>query len=96
VPEKESSTRVGANGAVVQPGTYYLQVGSYRQAAEAERVRTQLSHLNIAASVQRVSVDEDVWQRVRVGPIKDLAELNKLRARIKAADLKSIVVKIDQ
>jgi cell division protein FtsN len=96
VPEKERTTRVDNAAKVVQPGTYFLQVGSYREQAEAERVRTQLARLNIAASVQRVAVDSDVWHRVRVGPIKDLEQLNRLRTQLKAAELNSLVVKLEQ
>lgn len=96
VPEKERTARIDTTAKVVQPGTYFLQVGSYREQAEAERVRAQLSRLNIAASVQRVAVDNDVWHRVRVGPIKDLEQLNKTRAQLKSADLASLVVKLEQ
>jgi cell division protein FtsN len=96
VPEKERTARVEGAARVVQPGTYFLQVGSYREQAEAERVRTQLARLNIAASVQRVAVDSDVWHRVRVGPIRDLEQLNRMRAQLKAADLNSLVVKLEQ
>lgn len=96
VSEKERSARVESNSKVVQPGTYFLQVGSYREQSEAERVRTQLARLNITASVQRVAVDSDVWHRVRVGPIKDLEQLNKMRAQMKAADLSSLVVRLEQ
>lgn len=96
VPEKERTARIETTAKVVQPGTYFLQVGSYREQAEAERIRAQLARLNIAASVQRVAVDSDVWHRVRVGPIKDLEQLNKTRAQLKAADLTSLVVKLEQ
>jgi cell division protein FtsN len=96
VPEKERTTRVDSGAKVVQPGTYFLQVGSYRDAAEAERIRAQLGRLNIAASVQRVAVDNDVWHRVRVGPIRNLEELNRMRAQLKTADLNSLVVRLEQ
>lgn len=96
VPEKERTTRVEGAARVVQPGTYFLQIGSYRDQAVAERVRAQLARLNIAASVQRVAVDNDVWHRVRVGPIKDLEQLNRTRAQLKSADLSSLVVKLEQ
>lgn len=96
VPEKERTARVASGAKVIQPGTYFLQVGSYRDQAEAERVRVQLERLNIIASVQRVAVDSDVWHRVRVGPVKDLEQLNKLRVQMKSADLDSLVVKLEQ
>lgn len=95
VPEHEHGTRVAPAAPVEQPGTYFLQVGSYRDAAVAERIRAQLAKLDIQSSVQRVSVDNDVWHRVRIGPIRDLAQLNRLRQRLEAADLDSLVVRVD-
>ena len=96
VPEKERTARVESGAKVVQPGTYFLQIGSYREQAEADRIRAQLAKLNINASVQRVAVDNDVWHRVRVGPIKDLEQLNRTRAQLKGADLNSLVIKLEQ
>lgn len=95
VPEREHGTRVAPAAPVEQPGTYFLQVGSYRDAAVADRIRAQLSKLDIQASVQRVAVDNDVWHRVRIGPIRDLTQLNRLRQRLAAADLDSLVVRVD-
>jgi len=95
VPEREHGSRVAPAAPVQQPGTYFLQVGSYRDAAVAERIRAQLAKLDIQSSVQRVAVDNDVWHRVRIGPIRDLAQLNRLRQRLAAADLDSLVVRVD-
>ena len=66
--------------------------GSYRQQAEADRIRAQLKMQGIDANVQRVAVDDDVWHRVRIGPITDLTELNRLRARLRAADFDDALV----
>ena len=38
-------------------------------AEEADRVRAQLALQGIESKVQRVSVDNDTWHRVRVGPV---------------------------
>jgi cell division protein FtsN len=95
VPEREHATRVAPAAPVEQPGTYFLQVGSYRDAAVAERIRAQLSKLAIESTVQRVAVDNDVWHRVRIGPMRDLTQLNRLRQRLEAADLDSLVVRVD-
>ena len=95
VPEREHGTRVAPAAPVEQPGTYFLQVGSYRDAAVAERIRAQLSKLAIESTVQRVAVDNDVWHRVRIGPMRDLTQLNRLRQRLQAADLDSLVVRVD-
>ncbi len=95
VPEKErevAADRGGAPANIERPGVYVLQAGSYRQQSEADRIRAQLKMQGIDANVQRVAVDEDVWHRVRIGPITDLTELNRLRARLRAADFDDALV----
>jgi hypothetical protein len=96
VPEKERGARVAPAAQIDRPGIYFLQVGSYRDVDVAERIHAQLGKLGIDATVQRVAVDADVWHRVRIGPIKDLAQLNRLRQRLHASDLDSLVIRVDQ
>jgi cell division protein FtsN len=97
VPEKErevASDRSGPPANIERPGVYVLQAGSYRQQAEADRIRSQLKMQGIDANVQRVAVDDDVWHRVRIGPIADLTELNRLRGRLRAADFDALVIRV--
>jgi cell division protein FtsN len=95
VPEREHGSRPPPSTQISRPGTYFLQIGSYRDAAVAERVRTQVARLGIAATVQRVAVDNDVWRRVRVGPIHDLALLNRLRRQLQANNMDSLVIRVE-
>lgn len=95
VPEREAV--VGRNqpaGPVEKAGSYALQVGSYRDFNEADRVRAQLALQGIESKVQRVSVDNDTWHRVRVGPISDLKELNRIRNRLREADMEYLVIRV--
>jgi hypothetical protein len=95
VPEKERDVRrVDAAARIEQPGVYFLQAGSYRDFNEADRVRAQLARQDIQASVQRVSIDADVWHRVRIGPMRDLAQLNRLRQQLQAADIDTLVIRV--
>ena len=95
VPEKDRDVkRDQPNSPVERPGVYVLQAGSYRKLADAERIRAQLALQNVQASVQRVAVDNDVWHRVRIGPLTDLGEVNRLRARLRAADLNALVIRV--
>jgi cell division protein FtsN len=71
-----------------------LQAGSYRNQADAERVRAQLALQGVQAKVQRVAVDSDVWHRVRVGPINNLDELNKVRRQLQAAEVDALVIRV--
>jgi cell division protein FtsN len=99
VPEKDrevSRERDNTPVKIERPGVDVLQAGSYRQQAEADRIRAQLKLQGIDANVQRVAVDDDVWHRVRIGPITDLTELNRLRARLRAADLDALVIRVGE
>jgi cell division protein FtsN len=93
VPEKDKEVKRNApTTRVDRPGVYVLQAGSYRNQSDADRVAAQLKLQGIDASVQRVAVDNDVWHRVRIGPIRDLAEVNRLREQLQAADIDHALV----
>ena len=96
VPEKEKDVKrdLPAASKVERPGVYVLQVGSYRSESEADGTRARLGKLGVDAKVQRVAVDTDVWHRVRIGPISNLDELNKIRKQLHAADVDALVIRI--
>jgi len=96
VPEREAAVRPDAPTApaVERAGSYVLQVGSYRKFEEADRVRAQLALQGIESKVQRVSVDNDTWHRVRVGPVTDLRELNRVRDRLREAEMDVLVIRV--
>jgi cell division protein FtsN len=96
VPEKKEKG-VGPEGGtapIQRPGTYVLQAGSYRNLTDADRVRAQLALQGIESKIQKVTVDNDTWHRVRIGPVTDLGELNKLRKRLAEAEVDAIVVRV--
>jgi cell division protein FtsN len=96
VPEKDKDVKrdLPAGAPIERPGVYVLQAGSYRNEADAERVRKQLALQGVQANVQRVAVDADVWHRVRVGPITNLQELNKVRKQLQAAEVDALVIRV--
>ena len=75
-------------------GAYVLQAGSYRKFEDADRVRAQLALQGIESNVQRVAIDNDTWHRVRIGPISDPAELERVRSRLKEAEVDFLVVRV--
>jgi cell division protein FtsN len=46
--------------------------------------------------VQKVSVDDNTWHRVRIGPIQDLAELNRIRQRLAEAEMDVLVMRVGE
>lgn len=95
VPEREAAVpRDAPAEPVARAGSYVLQVGSYRKFEEADRVRAQLALQGIESKVQRVSVDNDTWHRVRIGPISDLKALNRVRQRLREAEMDVLVIRV--
>jgi cell division protein FtsN len=96
VPEKDKDVKRDLPEAarIERPGVYVLQAGSYRNETDAERVRAQLALQGVAAKVQRVAIDADVWHRVRIGPISNLEELNRVRRQLRAAEVDALVIRV--
>ncbi len=81
---------------ISKPGAYVLQVTSSRNQADAERLRDRLAKQGINASIQRVTIDEKEWHRVRVGPSRDLKYINQMREQLRAADQTFIVYEVGE
>jgi len=95
VPEKDKEVRPDIKPAPeTRPGTYVLQAGSYKNFADADRIRAQLALQGIESKVQKVSVDNESWHRIRVGPITNLDELNHLRQVLRKADVDVLVIRV--
>ncbi len=95
VPEKDKDVKRDVPATRVErPGVYVLQAGSYRNQADADRIAAQLKLQGVDAKVQRVAVDNDVWHRVRIGPIRDLSEINRVREQLQSADIDALVIRV--
>jgi cell division protein FtsN len=95
VPEKEKDVRPDIKSVPeTRRGTYVLQAGSYKNFADADRVRAQLALQGVESKVQKVSVDNDTWHRIRIGPISKLDELNRLRQILRKADVDVLVIRV--
>ena len=79
---------------VQQPGSYILQVGSFPSYADADKMKATLALQGIESSIQSVQVNNgSTWNRVRIGPIKDLKELNTVRAKLAEDHIEPLVIK---
>ena len=95
LPERDKEVkRQQPTTKITEPGTYVLQVGSYRVEADALLHRDRYIKQGYPATVQRVSVDAEVWHRVRIGPITDLDRLNSLREQLYRAHISALVVRV--
>jgi cell division protein FtsN len=96
IPEMESGAPTPKDSPVEKPGSYVLQAGSFKNFADADRMKAQLALLGAEASIQRVTIDDKTWHRVRVGPLTSLDELNSLRERMRNAKIDVFVVRLSE
>lgn len=87
-PDDEPETAADvAPKAIVEPGVYVLQAGSFSTHNDADRRRAELALHGIESHIQRVKVNDRNYHRVYIGPTDDLDELNMLRSRLRAAKI---------
>jgi cell division protein FtsN len=78
IPEEE--TRPPENKDTLSNGTskrYILQAGSFRSRQDAEKLKATVALLGLEASINQVSINNEKWHRVRIGPVNNRRELNQ-------------------
>lgn len=73
---------------------YFLQVGAFQKAADADNLKAKLALAGLEASVQDVSIpDKGTMHRVRVGPFRDPEEMNRVRTSLDQSGVQGTVIK---
>lgn len=91
----DTRTKAGPGAATEKPGTYILQVGSFRSYAEADSLKARLALLGVESTIEKVTNgNDDSWHRVRVGPTQDVRELNKIRTRLLNNNINPILLRV--
>jgi cell division protein FtsN len=74
---------------------YFLQVGSFQAAAEADNMKARLALLGLEAVIQTADIpDKGVWHRVRIGPFTNIDDMNRTRSTLVQNNIQSSLVKI--
>jgi cell division protein FtsN len=56
-------------------------------------LKANLALLGVEADIQTVTVDNNIWHRVRVGPYADLVELNRVRERLTRNQIDTVLLR---
>jgi cell division protein FtsN len=59
-------------------------------------LQASLALLGVESRIQRVTIDDAVFHRVRIGPITDLDELNRVRSRLREARIEPLLMKVQE
>jgi len=92
VPGQVQPEPSAASNAPLPTGDVVLQAGSFKQATEAEKMQAELALLGVSAKIQRASVDDETWYRVRIGPIATVEELRNVQSKLREAEITATAV----
>ncbi|PCC99386.1 SPOR domain-containing protein [Halopseudomonas pelagia] len=82
-PEKSTDEKKPEDAAATSGTRFYLQAGSFRQRAEADRVRAQILLLGLDVKLENARLDGgEIWYRVQVGPFQDRATLSSAQTTL--------------
>ncbi len=97
-PAREDPAGGGEGPAPARSGLYLLQVGSFRSYRDADALKARLALLGIASRIERVAVEgpggRQLWHRVRVGPFRDPARLERVRRRLREERIPALLLRV--
>ena len=98
LPETESTVtekEIKANSLTIKKDNYFLQVGAFQNEADADNMKAKLALQGFEAVVQTATIPEKgVWHRVRVGPLSDIDQINKIRGDLTTGGFNTDLIKV--
>lgn len=71
---------------------FFLQAGSFRKEADADKVRAQIILLGQSVSVESGTVKDETWYRVLVGPYSNREELTKAQKQLAGSGFSNLLL----
>lgn len=100
IPREKLQPRNGSASAPAPAAAgevYYIQVGSYRTEAEADRQKAALALIGAEARIEKVTIASgnraDTYYRVRIGPEKTVERAQALMQRLEDNGIESLLVR---
>jgi cell division protein FtsN len=72
--------------------TFFLQAGSFRKQADAEKVRAQIILLGQTATVESGTVKDETWYRVLVGPFSNREQLTTAQKQLAGGGFSNLLL----
>ena len=96
LPETESTvTEQEVKESSIKKDNYFLQVGAFQNEADADNMKAELALQGFEAVVQTATIPEKgVWHRVRVGPLDDIEQINKVRSELTTGGFNTDLIKV--
>lgn len=98
LPETESTVteqEVKDSTLTVKKDNYFLQIGAFQDEADADNMKAKLALQGFEAVVQTATIPEKgAWHRVRVGPLSDINQINKIRGELTTGGFNTDLIKV--
>jgi len=98
LPETESTVteqEIKDNATTVKKDSYFLQVGAFQNVADADNMKAKLALQGFETVVQTATIaDKGTWHRVRVGPLSNVDQINKIRGDLTTAGFNTDLIKV--
>ncbi|MGA8136265.1 MULTISPECIES: SPOR domain-containing protein [Pseudomonas] len=88
-PPPPVAVAVAKPAAVTQ---FFLQAGSFRKEADADKVRAQIILLGQAVAVESGTVKDETWYRVLVGPFSNREQLTKAQKQLAGSGFNNLLL----
>jgi cell division protein FtsN len=85
-----------STGTPVDPFSYFVQVGAFRTAEDAEGQRAKLSLAGVEARVSEREQSGRTVYRVRVGPIDKRDDADRTKERLEALGIEAVLVRVQR
>jgi len=96
-PENSSnaqSSNTNSNASIPASKQYVLQLGSFQNLTDAEKLKATIAFLGIEAGIQHVSINNQTWHRVRTGPYNNKQQLYQYQKRLKQNGINAISLEL--
>ncbi|MBE9560669.1 MAG: SPOR domain-containing protein [Proteobacteria bacterium] len=93
-PETKNNTVTNSKNTAGANKQYVLQVGSFQNLNDAEKLKANLAFFGLEANIQHVTVNKQAWHRVRTGPYRDKQQLYKNQKLLKNNNINAISMEL--
>ncbi len=95
IPEYEIKTRAREEKVgKAKSAQYVLQVGSFREYQEADKLKARLAFMGIQSKIEKAKVGNVIWNRLKIGPYAKLSTVERVRNRLKKEGIATIVTEL--
>jgi len=90
----DSASQQANNPQQIAGKRYLLQAGSFKNQQDAERLKASLALLGVLSNIQTVTINNDTWHRVRVGPFSNKALLRDTLETLKQNNIHAMTMEL--